>query len=41
MIELLLTGHRREEVAQHLGLNEKTIRRVVHKLLPRPEDDAN
>ena len=41
MIELLLAGHGREEVAQHLGLNERTVRRVVHKLLPRPEDDSN
>jgi RNA polymerase sigma-70 factor (ECF subfamily) len=36
MLELLRAGHTQREVAQQLGFNEKTIRRVIDKLNAEP-----
>jgi RNA polymerase sigma factor (sigma-70 family) len=39
ILELFHDGQDREEIARDLGLNERTIRRVVRKLAPRPTND--
>jgi RNA polymerase sigma factor (sigma-70 family) len=36
MLVLLREGHTQKEIAEHLGLNEKTIRRVIDKLKAEP-----
>jgi RNA polymerase sigma factor (sigma-70 family) len=36
MLELLRAGHTQREIAQELGVNEKTIRRVIEKLNAEP-----
>jgi DNA-directed RNA polymerase specialized sigma24 family protein len=35
ILELLREGHGQLEVAREMGVNEKTVRRVIHKLAPR------
>jgi DNA-directed RNA polymerase specialized sigma24 family protein len=41
IIERLVDGQDRLDIARDLGLNEKTIRRVARKLSPRPLSDVN
>jgi RNA polymerase sigma-70 factor (ECF subfamily) len=35
ILEMLRMGHTHKEIAQELGLNEKTVRRLIHKILSR------
>lgn len=40
ILELLRSGHGRQEVARQLGVSEKTIHRVIHKLSPKPAHES-
>lgn len=40
ILELLRAGHGHVEVAKELGVNEKTIRRIIDKLAQRPANES-
>jgi DNA-binding NarL/FixJ family response regulator len=39
ILELLVQGHTHEEIAQQLGMNERTIRRLIRRIAPRYRSD--